>query len=540
MVFSGRQTILCMLLLLSPVVSVRSQSTVDKAVTSTISGKVKVGSKGQSGVVVGLVISEQHRPNIRSTRFRSTTDEDGNYRITNVPPGTYDVIAASPAYVATEGRKSLIVGRNETVENIDITLERGGVITGKVTDADGGPVIEEMVYVSAAPRAQQLVYFRNVRTDDRGIYRAYGVPAGKYTVSAGRDANSSFGSRRLRGEYQRTYHPNAVDPAAATVIDVSEGSEATNVDITFAGPARTYSARGRIIDSDTARPLPNTKVGVKVFSQYGTSASEGVAESTKDGEFKVENLAPGKYEIYAEPSTDSDWHSKAVQIEVTDRDVEGLLIETSKGASVSGVVVLEGTDDPKVRANLFAGRIVGQILDANLGRPNPSVTINPNGSFRLTGLAAGRFTFYLQPRGSVSLIRLERDGVVYPRGVDIKEREQVSGLRVVFGYANGAIRGVISLPTGLELPATARLRVIFRRTDDPGSYVAPVEADARGHFRAEGLIPGTYEIVVSVFMNAPPAQQPKILPTKQTVVVTNGAVADVTITLQMPAPPKGP
>jgi Carboxypeptidase regulatory-like domain len=541
MVFSGRETILCILLVLSPVVGVRSQSAVDKAVTSTISGKVTVGGKGLSGVVVGLVISDQYRSNVRQTRFRSTTDEDGNYRITNVPPGTYDVIAASPAYVATEGRKSLIVGKNETVENIDITLERGGVITGKVTDADGSPVIEETVYVSAATTAPRLVYLRNVRTDDRGIYRAYGVPAGSYKVFAGRDVTFSVSRRGPESGHQRTYHPSAVDPAAATVIDVSEGSESTNVDITLGGPARTYSARGRIIDSDTAQPMPNTRVGVTIFLQYGTSAIGHVGESNKDGEFKLENLAPGKYEVYAEPSADSDWHSKAVQIEVTDRDVEGLLIESSRGVSVSGVVVLEGTDDPKVRAKLFAGRIVGQILDGQLGRPIPTTTINPDGSFRFTGLAAGRLMFHLQPRGPFSLTRLERDGIVYSRGVDIKEREQVTRLRVVVGYANGAIRGVIRLPTGFELPAPARLRVSVRRTEDsPSPYVSPVEADARGHFSFEGLIPGTYEIAVSVLMNAPPAQLRNIPPARQTVVVTNGAVADVTITLQMPKPPQGP
>ena len=234
MVSSGRQTIVCLLLFLTTVLSAQAQSTVDKTATSTISGKVKVGGKGVWGVVVGLVISDQYRSNPRPTRFRSTTDEEGNYRITKVPPGTYDVIAASPAYVATEGRKSLIVGKNETVENIDITLERGGVITGKVTDADGRPVIEEMVYVSEATTAQRPGYSRNVRTDDRGIYRAYGVPAGSYKVSAGRDSNTSLSSSRPKGGHQRTYHPSAVDPTAATIIHVSEGSEATDVDITLA------------------------------------------------------------------------------------------------------------------------------------------------------------------------------------------------------------------------------------------------------------------------------------------------------------------
>ena len=536
MAFSGRQTIVFVLLLLIPVISARSQSAVDKTATSTISGKVTVGGKGLSGVVVGLVISDQYQSNVRPTRFRSTTDEEGNYRITNVLPGTYDVISASPSYVATE-RKSLIIGKNETVENVDIALDRGGVITGTVTDAEGRPVIEETVYVTAVAPTQRRPYFPNIRTDDRGVYRAYGVPAGRYTVSAGRDANSSVGSRRPEGASQRTYHPGTVDPAAATVINVSEGSEATNVDITLSGPVRTYSVSGRIIDGETDKPMPNTRVGIQIFTQHGTSASGGLAESNRDGYFKVENLPPGKYAVYSEPPAESNWHSEAVRLEVTDRDVEGLVIKTARGASVSGVVVLEGTSDPKVRANLFASRLLGQILDRYIGRPNPTATINPNGSFHMTGLPPGRLMLHLQPSEAFRLMRLERDGMVYPRGVEIKEQEQVTGLRVVVGHADGAIRGVITLPNGLTLTASDRVRVSFRRTEDlgPGSYVTPIHPDARGHFRVDGLIPGTYEIIVTV-VNEPPAQPLNIPPTRQNVVVTGGAVSDVTITVQMPKP----
>src|SRR5687767_8239123 len=106
---AARQIIVCILLLLISVVGARSQGAVDKAPNSTISGKVTVGGKGLAGIVVALAISDQYRSNFRPTRFRSTTDVDGNYRITNVPPGSYDVITASPTYVPTEGRKSLIV-----------------------------------------------------------------------------------------------------------------------------------------------------------------------------------------------------------------------------------------------------------------------------------------------------------------------------------------------------------------------------------------------------------------------------------------------
>lgn len=537
MAFSGRQTIVFILLLFIPVMIARSQSAVDKAAGSTISGKVTVGGKGLPGVVVGLVISDQYRSNVRPTRFRSTTDEEGYYRITNVPPGTYDVIPASSSYVAIEGRKSLVIGKNETVENFDIALDRGGVITGKVTDAEGRPVIEEIVYVSSVGRTQRLSYFRNIRTDDRGIYRAYGIPAGRYVVSAGRDANSSAGSRRGEGAYQKTYHPSAADVASATVITISDGSEATNIDITLGGAPRTYTARGRIIDSETDKPLPNTRVGLQTFMQYGMSAMGGVAESNKNGEFKLENLPPGKYAVYSEPPADSDWHSEAVKFDVTDQDIEGLVIKTFRGASVSGVVVLEGTDDPKLRATLLGSRIVGHV-DGYLGRSNPSGAINPNGGFRLTGLAAGTLMFHLDPHEPLRLIRIERDGIIYPRGVEIKSHEQVNGLRVVFAHANGSIRGTITPPAGVELPASVRISITARRIEDqtPGYYGSPVEADARGRFRVDGLVAGTYEISVRVFMSGPAAQPLNIPVTRQTVVVTHGAVADVTIALQAPKP----
>ena len=527
MVSSGRK-IVPLLLFLSAIVSANAQPAADKASRATISGKVTIGGKGVSGVVVGVAIATPSS-STQVTRFRGVTDEEGNYRIKNLPPDTYQVLVATPAYVQSEWRKSVVVGKNEVVENVDIALSRGGVITGKVTDADGRPVVEEQIFFSAAE--SRVPYFRTVTTDDRGVYRAFGLPTGRYTVSAGRDSVSSFG--RTGDGPQRTYYPSVLNASEATTIEVNEGSEINNIDITLGRQVSRYTARGRIIDGDTSQPLPHARIGIQLFFSGGSTSRGAAAESTKDGEFKVENLSPGKYAVYLDSQTDSEDVSEAVRFEVLDQDVDGLLIKVSRGGSISGVVVLEGAREPTAKINLAGHRIVVFLSGQNSQRSMPAANIDQNGGFRVTGLPAGNLMLALpQNRDHLRLLRIERDGIASRNSIEIKEGEQLTGLRVVVSQANGTIRGVLKLPEGVALPPQARLLVYVRRIEDPNAPSPPVEADARGVFVIENLDAGTYEFIVNV-VGVPADQQPRISRPAQTVVVTNGAIADVTITLQL-------
>ena len=530
MVSSGLQIFVSLLLLLSAIVSASAQSAVDKASTSVISGKVTIGGKGISGLVVGLATAIPSS-SFHITELNAVTEEDGNYRIKNVPPGTYKVVVAAPAYVQSDGPTPVVVGKNEVAENVDVTLVRGGVITGKVIDADGRSVLEEEVFFSLTTPSRTFPYMRTVRTDDRGVYRAFGLPAGRYIISAGKHSNSSVG--RTNAAHLLTYHPGTANPTDATVIQVSEASEATNVDITLGRPLSKYTARGRIIDGATSQPLPNAHIGIQVFfdagGATGYTSKNKVAESTKDGDFNIENLPPGKYAVYMDAATDSESFTEPVRFEVTDQDIEGLLIKTSKGGTASGVVVVEGMHDPTFRVNLAQTKILPFVSD----NVRPFVNLNPDGSFRITNLPAGRLTLTLpQNRDHLRVVRIERDGIVYPSGIEVREQEQLTGLRVVATQANGKIRGLLKLPDGLALPATARIVVLITRTEDPTAYNSNVEPDARGKFFVDALVPGTYEFNV-VVVDVPVDQRPKLTRPTQTVVVTSGAVADVTITLQM-------
>src|SRR5574341_1590782 len=75
------------------------------------------------------------------------TDGDGRYHITGLTEGAYVIRALSKAYVRAgdspdfSAFKSVTLDEGEARGNIDIALVRGGVITGRVTDAEGKPLV---------------------------------------------------------------------------------------------------------------------------------------------------------------------------------------------------------------------------------------------------------------------------------------------------------------------------------------------------------------------------------------------------------------
>src|SRR5438132_8831896 len=126
---------------------IRSQTKpTKKSPGGTISGKVTVKGKATPGIVVGLRVSQPTTPFEPS--LRATTDQEGRYRLTDVPAGTYQVTPSAPALVGADinsRSQTVVILEGESVDGIDFVLVRGGVITGKVTDAEGRPVIEERV-----------------------------------------------------------------------------------------------------------------------------------------------------------------------------------------------------------------------------------------------------------------------------------------------------------------------------------------------------------------------------------------------------------
>ena len=164
--------------------------------------------------------------------------------------------------------------------------------------------------------------------------------------------------------------------------------------------------------------------------------------------------------------------------------------------------------------------------------------LGPDGSFRLSGLPGGTISLMfatpsmpMPPKGFV-VTRVERDGIVAPRGLEVKDGEQLAGVRVVVAYGNATLRGVITVDNGPP-PPKGRFFVRVAKPGDQFSNLRPVIVDERGHFLMEGLPSGTYEIQANVSL---PGQSFRML--KREVTLQDGQTTDLTINVDPNEPAK--
>jgi hypothetical protein len=126
----------------------QSQTTERRA--GSITGRIVVGGNPAPGIAVmllGLDSNSSRRTPVANTK----TDEDGYYQFKGVAPGSYDIFPSAPELVLPkQGRlgqpgKTVIVKDGEAVEGVDFIIVQGGVMTGRVTHADGRPIVGEAV-----------------------------------------------------------------------------------------------------------------------------------------------------------------------------------------------------------------------------------------------------------------------------------------------------------------------------------------------------------------------------------------------------------
>lgn len=285
---------------------------------------------------------------------------DGTYRATDLKPGTYYVHALVPGYVDPYAQFSpedfqssdpevrsriaalptVRIGSDAESQTLNLRLQRGGALNGRVVYDDGSPAVGWNVWalrvgtnfeVNAAlspslqrQAAEEMGQPVSV-TDDRGNYRITGLTDGQYTLRVDMGALGSGtvarnATRSGSGIRIAVYSGNVLHPSEAKVLRVRQGEEESMADMVV--PMKSlHTLSGKVTANSDGHALNK---GTVTLSTKADPQIHGRAMVQSDGSFVFEAL-PGNttYTLTLNDAGDATYkESKAAFLGVSIPDVD--------------------------------------------------------------------------------------------------------------------------------------------------------------------------------------------------------------------------
>jgi hypothetical protein len=492
-----------------------------------IMGRV-VASDGQPLTSVSVMAFAIGKASAVWSTQPTSCDAEGNFKVAGLAHGVYRLQAFAPGYVsAFDQSRKYRVG-----ETVTLLMLRGGVITGRVTDEFGEPVVGVRV---AAERARDsegnpgnglsLNAMNSTRlTDDRGVYRIFGLEPGSYVVGViGSGWMPSRGGQGRRGV--PSYSPSS-PRASAAEINLHAGEEVTGVDIRFrAGRGRSISGT---ISGDTQGEGVYSGISVMLFSATDKSLA-GMAPIMDKETFTLGGVDDGEYEITAIRSNESMDFSFAAprRVSVKGADLSGIELKLLKLGSISGRLVIETKGGPpqgssKTEATCKPSEqfTVDEVLiDAQrderthsflfssvpamqVGLSLGSATPERDGGFALKNLEAGRYWINPGlPDDSWYVRAITQTTTASPKPVDlaragltIKQGEKLSGVEIRIGVGAASLSGKIVPASEGAPPKRLRLFLVPAEADAADDLLRYAETNIQndGSFEFKHFAPGKY------------------------------------------------
>ena len=479
--------------------------------TGTISGNV-VNENGQPLANVNVWVRPDTPEGLPVTY--TTTNRDGVFQVGGLERRSYTINASMPSYIPKSPQSGPTV--NNTSDSVTLVLIKGAVISGTVTTSKGDPIVAigirvERVADELGRWAPGHVY--ESVTDDRGVYRVYGLPSGTYIVATDGGPNYSATGVNAFAIDAPTYAPSS-SREAADEISVRVGEETSNVDIRYRGE------RGSTISGI----VKGTRPGDRGFSVRMTSLAEkgprwDVPFRDTNGEFVFDGIPDGDYLLVATAYwNDRDrGQSESMLINVRGADIEGLELTAAALASISGTVVLKELKEPvqdctDKRKPQFSELTITpwhRVIESGKKKPQfvwrarGSEGPNSQGSFTLPGLGANEYYFAVRPPGYQWYLQSVAFVPAAPGGkptdathswTTVNPGDQLSGLTVTFAQGSAQVRGEITLAEGQTLPDKLTVYLVpaeAAQAEEPLRYFAAPVSTA-GNFYLNSVMPGRY------------------------------------------------
>jgi len=370
-----------------------------------------------------------------------TTGADGVYRIRGLPTSKVMVLGGAPGFAEVRSRV-IAVEPGQLIAGVDLVLNPGTILIGKIADQHGAPVIGAEVTAGATAGASIEAF-----TDDAGEYRL-GPLTGSVELRA-----AAYG----HGEARRTLELAAV--RGATPAERREDLVLEVADAVFAG----------ILEDATGVPVAGAHLDVVGGASDGRHAVVGA-----DGTFSIDLLPAGPVRLHAEhpayPPEDFD-------------------------------VVAGPASRPLARLRLaLGGGVEGAVLDAASAAPIPSIALAASGPanalaeatsdklgrWKLGPLRPGRWRITARQPGYVAQVReLDVPVAREPGGTSVHD--------ILIDLARGAlIGGTVRDARGQRVAAA---HVVAGAV--AGGPTCEGDSDGRGEFRLHDCPAGDVAIAAS-------------------------------------------
>lgn len=523
-----------------------------------------------TGAISGILVNDEADPKpIRRARVTLTedagagwttvSDDTGTFRFAALPAGRFTLRASKEGFVpATYGARrpggsgtaiSLTGGQQAT--GLTMRLLRGAVVTGTVRDERGRLVpnvgVSLMRWEIKAGSRWLAAYGSERATDDRGIYRIYGLPPGDYLIRAGSGVALTSGAKLLTAAdiqrvraaaasgrpivaattapaqpppplraYAPVFYPGATDPMNGTWITLTAGEERAGLDVAISLVASAKIA-GTVTSPVSGLSVTATSVILMPASQQ--VLSDGIipahmARPDESGRFGFSGVTPGSYTLTAQlavltnrapappatptggrgggPAPDTENFFATATVLVSGADV-GVALTLRPGAKIAGRLLFDGSSPrpSSFSAFRFGLRSIDSI-------PVPSLPFfQPDGTFRVAGVAPGRHVLIWSPPADspwwiVSATAGGKDVLDAP--LDVGAGDEISDFTITLGDTPTEFTGLLQDASGR--PAADYFIVIFARDKarwTPESrWVTAIRPGTDGRFAVKGLPPGDY------------------------------------------------
>ena len=493
------------------------------------------------GQVLNLVTGEPVRkanlalqPESGGTTLKAVSDNAGKFAIENVDPGRYTLAAERQGFVKQNYGAKRPTGPGTTLElkasqelkDLVFKLTPQGVIAGRVLDDEGEPVsgvsiqVQQYMYLMGKKR---LITTANtlIMSNDLGEFRAPNLSPGRYyvAVSPQKIADIQSGTERAATKgategFIPTYYPNAADPSTASAVEVGPGAEVRGIDIRLR-KTRVFRVSGKVMNAATGTPLSPAMIMVFRREAGGMSTmpvSMYMVQGDK-GAFELRNVPAGGYSVLAISTNPADLMMLMTSLDVTDQDIEEMVISLGAGFEIPVTAKIEGapppadegkandTSDPKAAAaqktnpatDLNNVRIVLSI-DENPMASLSTVQLGKDGKGLLKRVNPDKYKLVVAGLPAGTYLKSARfgDRDALESGIDLRQGA-AGNLDLVIGAPAAELNGVVRNEKGDPVPGA----IVTLVPKDPKARTDLSQtgsADQNGSIRMRGIVPAEYTV----------------------------------------------